>query len=152
LTSRDEAKPFTAPGPTSGALPPGHPPVAGTGTGTAGAPPREGAAISGTVSVAPALLGRTSATDVLYLIARNRASKTVVAVRREDGSKFPRAFELSAADAMAKEQPFVGPFDVTARLSKSGDAIPAPGDLEGTALNVAEGARGVTVLIEKVRQ
>jgi len=151
LTSRDEAKPFAAPSPSTGELPPGHPPIDGGGA-AGGAPVRAGAAVSGTVTIAPGVAGRTAPTDVLYLIARSRNSKTVVAVRKEDGARFPHAFELSGADAMTKDQPFVGPFDITARLSKSGDAIPAPGDLEGTAANVAEGARGVSLVIEKVRQ
>ena len=144
LTSRDEAKPFAAPNALgSGALPAGHPPI-----GDAPA----GKAVAGTVRIAPALASRALPTDILYLIARSHSTKTVVAVRRETSVRFPHAFELSAADAMVADQPFVGPFDITARLSRSGDAIPAPGDLEGTTAGVAEGARTVSVVIEKVRQ
>jgi cytochrome c-type biogenesis protein CcmH len=143
LTSRDEAKPFEATGASpSDALPAGHPAIGAA---------REGALI-GTVRVAPAIASRTSPTDVLYLIARNRTTNAVVAVRRDEGVSFPHAFELSSADAMVAGQPFVGPFDITARLSKSGDALPAKGDLEGTAAGVAEGARNVAVVIEKVRE
>jgi hypothetical protein len=153
LTSRDQAKPFTTPGPAQDTLPPGHPPIGGASAGASGpAPQGQGGSVSGTVTLAPGLAGRASPGDVLYLIARNRASKAVVAVRREEGLRFPHAFELSSANAMTPDQPFAGPFDITARLSKSGDAIPAPGDLEGTAPNVAEGARGFTVVIDKVRQ
>jgi cytochrome c-type biogenesis protein CcmH len=143
LTSRDEAKPFEATGalPSDG-LPAGHPAVGA---------PREGA-LTGTVRVAPAIASRTSPTDILYLIARNRTTNAVVAVRRDEGVSFPHAFELSSADAMVAGQPFAGPFDITARLSKSGDALPAKGDLEGTAAGVAEGARNVAVVIEKVRE
>ena len=78
--------------------------------------------------------------------ARLRTSDTPAGVR------FPHAFELSAADAMVPDQPFAGPFDITARLSRSGDAFPAPGDLEGTTAGVAEGASSVSVVIAKVRQ
>jgi cytochrome c-type biogenesis protein CcmH len=142
-TSRDEAPPSTARGALSSApLPAGHPPVAEV----AATKP-----VGGTVSLAPELASRVQPTDVLYLIARNRAAQTV-AVRRETGIRFPHTFELSSADAMVADQPFVGPFDITARLSKSGDAFPAPGDLEGTTLGVAEGARSVAVVIAKVRQ
>ncbi len=141
--SRDDAKPQAAPdAPSSAALPPGHPPV---GSAASGKP------VAGTVSLAPELASRAQPTDVLYLIARDRSAKTV-AVRREAGVRFPHAFELSAADAMVADQPFAGPFDITARLSKSGDAFPAPGDLEGTTAGVAEGARSVSVVIAKVRQ
>jgi cytochrome c-type biogenesis protein CcmH len=108
--------------------------------------------VAGTVRIAPEVLHRSSPTDVLYVIARSRATKAIVAVRRETGVRFPHPFELSSADAMVADQPFVGPFDVTARLSKTGDATPAPGDLEGTATAVVEGAKTVSVVIEKVRQ
>ncbi len=143
LSSRDEAKPFTGTAPAPEGLPPGHPPVGNAASGTK---------VGGTVSIAPGVLGRVSPKDVLYLIARNGKSKAVVAVRREADVRFPHAFELSAADAMTPDQPFAGPFDITARLSKSGDAIPAGGDLEGTTLGVAEGVTNAAVLIEKVRQ
>lgn len=144
LTSRDEAKPFAAPdAPGSGALPAGHPPIGGAPVGKA---------VAGAVKIAPALASRALPTDVLYLIARSPSTKMVVAVRRETGVRFPHAFELSSADAMVADQPFVGPFDITARLSKSGDAIPAPGDLEGVTAGVAEGARAVSVVIDKVRE
>jgi cytochrome c-type biogenesis protein CcmH len=143
LTSRDETKPFAGVVPSPGGLPAGHPPVGDTASG-----PK----LAGIVSIAPGLLDRVSPKDVLYLIARNRKSNAVVAVRREDGVRFPHAFELSARDAMTPDQPFVGPFAITARLSKSGDALPARGDLEGTAADVPEGGMNVAVLIEKVRE
>ncbi len=150
MTSRDEAKSFAAPSsPSSETLPPGHPPI-GDAPARKDAP--AGKTVAGVVSIAPQIAGRASPTDVLYLIARNRATKAVVAVRREADVRFPHAFALSSADAMTADQPFAGPFDITARLSKSGDAIPAKGDLEGTAAAVEEGATKVSLVIEKVRE
>ena len=144
LSSRDGAKPFVSPDAApSEPLPAGHPPI---DSGIAGK------AVSGTVSIAPAFQARTSPTDVLYLIARSRRTKAVVAVRREEGIRFPHSFELSSADVMVADQPFAGPFDITARLSKTGDALPARGDLEGAAAEVAEGARTVSVVIDRVRE
>jgi hypothetical protein len=147
MTSRDDSPGFAAPT-TGAALPPGHPPV--EGAGSAGV--RDGAAVAGTVSIAPGLAARLATTDVLYMIARNHETNAVVAVRRAEGVRLPHAFALSAEDAMVKDRPFSGPFDLTARLSKSGDAIAAAGDLEGNAANVAEGARSVSIVIDKVRQ
>jgi cytochrome c-type biogenesis protein CcmH len=132
--------------PTPEGLPPGHPPISG-----ADGAPRPGPTVSGTITLAPAVAGRRAASDVLYVIARQRESKVVVAVLREENPRFPHAFEISAADAMTQGQAFTGPFDITARLSKTGDAIPSPGDLEGTASTIAEGARGVAVQIDTVR-
>ena len=45
---------------------------------------------------------------------------------------FPHSFQISAADQMMEGTAFTGPFDVTARISRTGDAIPGKGDLEGT--------------------
>ena len=46
-------------------------------------------------------------------------------MRREDRRALPAMrFALSSADAMTPDQPFAGPFDITARLSKSGDCHP----------------------------
>lgn len=149
MTSRDEAKPFAPGSPLSETLPEGHPPI---GDVAAGKNTPGGKTVAGIVSIAPQIAGRASSTDVLYLIARNRATKAVVAVRRETDVRFPHAFALSSADAMTKDQPFAGPFDITARLSKSGDAIPAKGDLEGTAPAVDEGATQVSLVIAKVRE
>jgi hypothetical protein len=144
LTSRDGAKPFeSTDAPASDALPPGHPPVGGV-------PARN--AVTGIVSIAPEIQSRTSPTDILYLIARSRPTNAVVAVRRDEGVSFPHAFELSSADAMVADQPFAGPFDITARLSKTGDALPARGDLEGGVSAVAEGARKVSVVIDRIRE
>jgi len=41
---------------------------------------------------------------------------------------------------------------VTARVSKSGNAKPAPGDLQGASAPVANDASGVKVLIDSVVQ
>ena len=39
---------------------------------------------------------------------------------------------------------------VTARVSKSGNPKPAPGDLQGASAPIANDARGVTVVIDQV--
>ena len=132
-------------------LPPGHPPLSSAGPG-APLPVDPAASIAGTVALAPSLEARVAPADVLYVIARNAKTKAVVAVRREEGIRFPHAFEVSSADQMMEGTAFTGPFDVTARISKTGDAIPGKGDLEGTARGVAVGARGVSVTIDSVRQ
>lgn len=143
LTSRDGAPSSAA---EARSLPPGHPPV-----GEAG-PASPGGTVSGSVAVAPGLAARVRPGDVLYLIARNAQTNGVVAVRREEGLRFPFAFRITAADVMMEGTPFAGPFDVTARLSKTGDAIAGKGDIEGTARGVALGASNVTITLDTVRQ
>ena len=127
--------------------------AASAGAGAASVVPApHGAGVSGTVAVAPSLASRIQPSDVLYLIARSARTGGVVAVRREDGVRFPFAFALDAADVMVQGTPFEGPFDVTARLSKTGDAVAAKGDLEGSAAGVALGSASVAITLDRVRQ
>jgi cytochrome c-type biogenesis protein CcmH len=75
-----------------------------------------------------------------------------LAVRRVDKPSFPFAFEMSAGDAMMGGGSLEGPVDVVARVSRTGDAIPAKGDLEGTAKNVKVPSKNVQLTIDSVRQ
>jgi hypothetical protein len=133
------------------ALPPGHPAL-----GDAAAPPAAmGAAdtgsVSGTVAVAPSLKAR-AAGGVLFVIARSAATRQIVAVRREEIAGFPVPFRISGADAMFAGTAFAGPLDVTARLSKSGDAVAAKGDVEGVVRGVNVGESKVQLLLDTVHE
>jgi cytochrome c-type biogenesis protein CcmH len=108
---------------------------------------RSAGSITGTITLAPKL--QVSPTDVLYLMAKKDAA--TLAVRRIDKPTFPYAFELSAGDAMMAGGSFQGPVDVVARVSRTGDAIPAKGDLEGTAKGVAVPSKDVKLTIDSVR-
>jgi cytochrome c-type biogenesis protein CcmH len=127
--------------PSAATLPPGHPPVGAAAEG----------AVSGTVSVAPAHLEAARGGRALFLIARAGKDRQIVAVKRLDELTFPRAFELSPQDAMSHGTPFGGPLEITARLSRSGDAAPAAGDLEGVSAGVAPGAQDVRIELRTVR-
>jgi cytochrome c-type biogenesis protein CcmH len=74
-----------------------------------------------------------------------------LAVRRIEKPSFPFSFEISGNDAMMSGGSFEGPVDVVARLSRSGDAIPAKGDLEGAAKDVKVPAKNVRLTIDSVR-
>jgi len=134
--------------PPPGQLPAGHPPLPD-------APPPGrpdvGGSIAGTVDVESGLKGRVTG-GALFLIARNAKTRQIVAVRREESLKFPVRFQLSGSDAMTQGTAFEGPLDVTARWSKEGDAMPAPGDIEGTARGVQVGAADVAVKLSEVRK
>jgi cytochrome c-type biogenesis protein CcmH len=146
LSSREAGAPAPAAAANAPALPPGHPPI----ERPMGVPAKSAGAISGTIALSAALRGQVAASDVLYVMAKS--GKATLAVRRHDKVTFPFAFEISGADAMGPGSGLAGPVDVVARLSKSGDAIPSKGDLEGTAKNVAVPAKGVTVTIDHVRE
>ncbi len=112
--------------------------------------------LSGTITVAPALAGQVSATDTLYIIARTQPAGPPTAVKRIVNPHFPVKYVLGPEDAMFQGTPGFeagGKLMVLARLSKSGNAIAAAGDLEGTfAKNPAHpGAGGVDVKIDHVR-
>lgn len=125
-------------------LPPGHPPTSGAADASA--------SVTGTVRLDASLSSRPQPKDaVLFIIARD-AERKIVAVRREDGVAFPFAFTISSADAMTQGTRFAGPLEITARLSRTGDALPAAGDLEGVASGVAVGARDIALTIDRVRQ
>jgi len=149
LTSRDRsgAAETAAPAP-EGSLPPGHPPIDAAPPAGAGA---DTGSVAGTVAVAPSLASR-AAGGVLFVIARSAADNRILAVRREDNPTFPFKFQISGRDAMIAGTTFAGPLTLTARLSKSGDAVAAKGDLEGTARGVAVGATDVKVSLDTVKE
>lgn len=177
MSSRETAAPApatvasTLPPAAEAALPPGHPPIEGAAgsadavglpsghpaieggpvaVGPLGALARSTHGITGTIVLSPTLLGRVASTDVLYIMARKGSA--TIAVRREEKVSLPFAFEISGGDAMVAGTVLEGPVDVVARLSKTGDAIPSKGDLEGVTRSVGVPARDVTVTIDRVRE
>lgn len=129
-----------------------------TGGGTAPEPQAPAASpaharISGTVDIAPALKAKLSGTERVFLFARPGESGPPVAALRTTADQLPLAFELNDAMAMipgnslAQYQHVV----LTARVSKSGNPVPQPGDLEGSVADVKVGATGVKVLIDRER-
>jgi cytochrome c-type biogenesis protein CcmH len=150
LSSREAPSPGTArlPAPVDPAasLPPGHPPI-GPGDAAPATGERASARLSGTILLSPKLAAGPS--DVLYVMAKK--GPTTLVVRRIDKPAFPVEFELSESDAMVSGVPLEGPVDVVARVSRTGDAIPAKGDLEGVTKGVAIPASGVRVTVDAVR-
>jgi cytochrome c-type biogenesis protein CcmH len=147
LTSRDGGAPAGPAGGNAAALPPGHPPIAG-GSAAASA---DALGVSGRVVVSARLEAQVPPRHALFLIARDE-KRTIVAVRREEGVRYPFAFRITAADAMTEGTQFAGPLEITARISKTGDAIPQAGDLEGVVRGVAVGASDVPITIDTPRK
>ena len=109
-----------------------------------------GKSVSGTIGVSDDLASRVGASDVLYVMAKQDGA--TVAVQRLESPSFPLPFAVSEGHAMVAGTTIEGPVDIVARLSKTGDAIPSPGDLEGTSTGVAVPAEGITVTIDRVVQ
>jgi cytochrome c-type biogenesis protein CcmH len=111
-------------------------------------------AISGTVTVAPSLAGKGSSTDTLFVFARAvNGPPMPVAIVRATKNELPFTFRLddSTSPMPSRKLSDVGTVVIVARLSKSGKAMPEPGDLEGISPPVKPGVEGITVVIDRER-
>ena len=111
-------------------------------------------AISGTVTVAPNLVGKGAATDTLFVFAREMNGPPMpVAIVRATKKDLPFTFRLDDSTSMMPSRKLsdVGMVVIVARLSKSGQAMPQSGDLEGMSQPVKPGAGGITVVIDHER-
>ena len=110
--------------------------------------------ISGTVTVAPSLAGKGSATDTLFVFARETNGPPMpVAIMRATKKDLPFTFRLDDSTSMMPSRKLsdVAMVVIVARLSKSGQAMPQSGDLEGMSQPVKPGVDGVTVVIDRER-
>ena len=111
-------------------------------------------AISGKVSIAPNLAGKGSATDTLFVFARETNGPPMpVAIMRATKKDLPFTFRLDDSNSMMPSRTLssVAMVVIVARLSKSGQAMPQSGDLEGISQPVKPGVDGVTVVIDRER-
>ncbi|MBL8510900.1 MAG: c-type cytochrome biogenesis protein CcmI, partial [Betaproteobacteria bacterium] len=112
-----------------------------------------GASVTGQVSIAPELATQVAPGDTLFIFARAvNGPKIPLAVMRIPAPKqWPQAFELTDAMAMAPGMNLSAFAEVTieARISKSGDARPQPGDLEGQSGAVKPGSRDIRLTLSR---
>ena len=118
----------------------------------AAAPRASGAAasVSGTVTLSPALAGKAGPTDTVFIFARAaQGPRMPLAVLRAQVKDLPLKYSLDDGMAMAPTARISGAAQVIvgARISKSDNAIPQPGDLSGESAPVAPGASGVAITI-----
>jgi cytochrome c-type biogenesis protein CcmH len=110
--------------------------------------------VSGTVTIAPDLLAKVSPDDAVFIVARAaEGSRMPLALLRKQVKDLPATFTLDDSMAMSPAAKLSGApkIVVGARVSKTGQAMPQPGDLEGTSDPVAPGgAKGVKVQIAGV--
>ena len=112
------------------------------------------AAISGTVSLAPSLVGKGTPTDTLFVFAREMNGPPMpVSIVRATKQDLPFTFRLddSTSPRPARKLSSTGTVVIVARLSKSGQAMPQSGDLEGMSQPVKSGVGGITVVIDRER-
>lgn len=110
--------------------------------------------ITGTVDVAPAMKGKLTGKETVFVFARSvTGSKMPVAFIRLDAANLPASFRLDGMSQMGmgvKTLADVTEAIVEARVSRSGNFMPGPGDLEGSAGTVKVGAEGVKIVIDRV--
>lgn len=108
--------------------------------------------VAGQVQLAANLKGRVSPDDTVFVFARAaEGSKMPLAILRKQVKDLPLTFTLDDSTAMSPatrlssaKQVIVG-----ARISKSGNATPQPGDLQGFSQPVAVGASGLKIEISE---
>ncbi|HOY02935.1 MAG TPA: c-type cytochrome biogenesis protein CcmI [Zoogloea sp.] len=116
------------------------------------APTGKAAAVSGTVSLSPALKDKTNPDDVVFIFARpTNGPRMPLAVLRARVADLPKDFTLDDSMAMSPDAKLSSASElrIEARISKGGDAIAKPGDLSGEVASVKPGATGLKIVIDK---
>lgn len=112
-----------------------------------------GTTITGRVTLSPELQARVSPGDAVFIFARPlKGSRMPVALLRKKVSDLPLDFTLDDSQAMVPEMKLsmLATVAVGARISRRGDAVPQPGDLQGLVESVELGSKGVKVEIREV--
>lgn len=107
--------------------------------------------VTGTVRLSPKLAAKVAPTDTVFIFARAAEGPPMpLAVLRKQARDLPVKFTLDDGMAMTPAMKLSGfaRVIVGARISKSGNATPQPGDLQGLSGIVASGASGVAVVID----
>jgi len=110
------------------------------------------ATVSGTVRLSPQLKAQAGPEDSVFIFARPAdGSRMPLAIVRKQVKDLPFAFTLDDSTSMSPAARLSGAKQVIvgARISKSGQAMPQPGDLEGLSAPVSVGATGVVVEISR---
>ena len=135
---------------TQAAAPMSAAPVAAGGAAQT-APAETGARVSGTVTLAPALKGRVSPSDTLFVFARAAdGPRMPLAILRKQAKDLPVQFVLDDSMAMTPTMKLSSFPEVIvgARISKSGDAMPQKGDLQGATRPLANRVDKLTIVID----
>jgi len=112
------------------------------------------AAISGTISLDPAVKDKVGNAPLLLIIASasSNASKPALVVKREAGANFPYDYKLTAEDITLTGSSFAGKIYVSARIDPAGTVgPPRPGTFGGTYSGnpVPVGASKIDIVINK---
>ena len=110
-----------------------------------------GKTVSGRVTLAPALAGKASPDDVVFIFARAaEGPRMPLAVVRTRVADLPQDFTLDDSMALSPEFKLssAGTLRIEARVSKSGDATARPGALRGESGPVQPGVSKLGIVID----
>jgi cytochrome c-type biogenesis protein CcmH len=111
--------------------------------------------ITGTVTLSAAMKAKANPTDTVFVLARAvQGPKMPLAILRKQVQDLPLQFALDDSTAMAPQMKLSN-FDevvVVVRVSKSGNAMPQPGDLQGMSGPVKPGSSGLKINIDTLVQ
>jgi len=105
------------------------------------------------VKLAPSLATKAAPEDTVFIYARAaQGSRVPLAILRKQVKDLPLKFALDDSMAMSPAAKLSGAPEVivSARISKSGQAMPQTGDLQGQSGTVAPGASGLIIEISQV--
>ena len=126
------------------AMPAEHPPVKNAGASRA---------ITGKVVLGPGMAGKTLP-DTLFVFAKDVAGPPMpVSIVRASKKDLPFTFRLddSTSPMPSRKLSDIQTVVIVARLSKSGQAMPGSGDLEGMSQPIKPGTENITVVIDRER-
>lgn len=107
-------------------------------------------AITGRVTLSPALAARVQPDDTVFVFARPaEGARIPLAIQRHRVRDLPLEFTLDDQNAMSPAARLSAASSVVvgARISRSGNATPQPGDLQGVSGTVVPGAKGLAIVI-----
>ncbi len=136
--------------------PPGMPAMSGNADAApneAGTAASANATVAGVVNLAPELAARSAPTDTVFVFARAaQGPRMPLAIMRAQVKDLPLSFTLDDSMAAMPTMKLSGVPEVVvgARISKSGDAMPQKGDLQGSSQVVKVGSSAVKVVIDSV--
>jgi len=111
------------------------------------------AVLTGTVRLSPALAAQAQPDDVVFIFARPaEGARMPLAIVRHQVKDLPVSFRLDDSMAMSPAMKLsqFAKVVVSARVSKSGQAAPAAGDLSGQTAPVPNQAQGLMIEINEV--
>ena len=116
------------------------------------APDAAGATVQVRITLAPALAAKAAPDDTLFIFARApQGGRAPLAILRKQVKDLPLAVTLDDSLAMSPAMRLSSATQVVvgARISKSGNAMPQPGDLQGLSAVVPVGTKGLQLEINE---